>query len=146
MSSECWWKKLLHERQFICIIQNEQPPGAIHEPFLDGLDDNHLVLFILLRETQQRSDGDECRDKGLTRICTPPQDSVIVLTMPVCIFEGHLGFANASQTTDRRWLRQGHLLLLHRQDNHAVLWGSADTRESLISTFVTIASLLGLSQ
>ena len=34
----------------------------------------------------------------------------------------------------------------YRQDYHAVLWGRADTREALISTFVTIASLLGLSQ
>jgi len=34
----------------------------------------------------------------------------------------------------------------HRQDYHAVLWGRADTRESLISTFVTIASLLDLPQ
>jgi len=34
----------------------------------------------------------------------------------------------------------------HRQDYHAVLWGRADTRESLISTFVTIASLLGFPQ
>jgi tetratricopeptide (TPR) repeat protein len=34
----------------------------------------------------------------------------------------------------------------HRQDYHAVLWGRADTREALISSFVSIASLLGLSQ
>lgn len=32
----------------------------------------------------------------------------------------------------------------HRQDYHAVLWGRADTREVLISTFVNIASLLDL--
>jgi tetratricopeptide (TPR) repeat protein len=34
----------------------------------------------------------------------------------------------------------------HRQDYHAVLWGPADTREALISTFVTIASLLDLPE
>src|SRR5712692_9285582 len=34
---------------------------------------------------------------------------MIVLTMPICIFESQLRFANASQTTDRRGLRQGHL-------------------------------------
>src|SRR6266487_2388468 len=34
----------------------------------------------------------------------------------------------------------------HRQDYHAILWGRADTREALISTFVNIAYLLGLPQ
>ena len=34
----------------------------------------------------------------------------------------------------------------HRQDYHAILWGRADTREALISTFVTIASLLDLPE
>jgi len=34
----------------------------------------------------------------------------------------------------------------HRQDYHAVLWGHADTREALISTFVSIAHLLDLPQ
>ena len=34
----------------------------------------------------------------------------------------------------------------HRQDYHAVLWSRADTREALISTFVTIAHLLDLPQ
>jgi tetratricopeptide (TPR) repeat protein len=34
----------------------------------------------------------------------------------------------------------------HRQDYHAVLWSSADTREGLISTFVTMAHLLDLPQ
>ncbi|MGZ3646343.1 MAG: DUF2225 domain-containing protein [Ktedonobacteraceae bacterium] len=34
----------------------------------------------------------------------------------------------------------------HRQDYHAVLWGRADTREALISTFVSIAHLLNLPQ
>ncbi len=34
----------------------------------------------------------------------------------------------------------------HRQDYHAVLWGRADTREALISTFVSIARLLELPQ
>jgi tetratricopeptide (TPR) repeat protein len=34
----------------------------------------------------------------------------------------------------------------HRQDYHAVLWGRADTREALISTFMDIASLLELPE
>ncbi len=34
----------------------------------------------------------------------------------------------------------------HRQDYHAILWGRADTREALISTFVNIAYLLDLPQ
>ncbi len=34
----------------------------------------------------------------------------------------------------------------HRQDYHAVLWGRADTRDALISTFVSIAHLLDLPQ
>ena len=34
----------------------------------------------------------------------------------------------------------------HRQDYHAILWGRADTREALISTFVSIAHLLGLPE
>src|SRR6266571_3245145 len=34
----------------------------------------------------------------------------------------------------------------HRQDYHAVLWGRADTYETLISTFVSIAHLLDLPQ
>ncbi len=34
----------------------------------------------------------------------------------------------------------------HRQDYHAILWGRADTREALISTFVSIARLLDLPE
>jgi len=34
----------------------------------------------------------------------------------------------------------------HRQNYHAILWGRADTREALISTFVAIAHLLDLPQ
>jgi tetratricopeptide (TPR) repeat protein len=34
----------------------------------------------------------------------------------------------------------------HRQDYHAILWGRAETREALVSTFVNIASLLDLPQ
>lgn len=34
----------------------------------------------------------------------------------------------------------------HRQDYHAILWGRAETREALISTFVRIAALLDLPQ
>ena len=46
------WQEVLHYREVIGIIENEQPAGMLLEPVFDGLNDAVLLLLLLLREIQ----------------------------------------------------------------------------------------------
>src|SRR5512135_2999943 len=57
------------------------------------------------------SNGHKRGDQFLLHIGTDPQNGMIVLTIPVGIFERQLRFANSAQPSESVWLRQCGLAL-----------------------------------
>src|SRR2546421_10767791 len=111
MSLASWRNELLDHGQVIGIVEDEQPVGTIGQPGFDRLNYDYQIWFILLWKIQQMSNGHKRGDQFLLLIGTDPQNGMIVLTIPIGIFDRQLRFANSTQSSDSIRLRQHGLLL-----------------------------------
>jgi hypothetical protein len=89
------------------------------QPGFDGCDRDVLIVLVSLRQVHHGGDLKKTRHQGVAVIGSCPKDRLIVLSVAIGIFEGHLGFANPAQAADGLRLWESHCLTSLQQASQA---------------------------
>src|SRR5438105_4314698 len=96
------------------VIEDQQPARSSLQPLPGSFRSNVLIWLILLRQVQQVCNACEVRGQYLAGSGIYPQNSRVVVTIAIRIFDSYLRLAAAIKTTDYLWLRRGHCFVAYR--------------------------------